>query len=89
MLKSRMTTTVFDHSSINGRWQTSIFILGLLGPGMFINKNMNFSLMYIFSGKLYIVSITGWQEYGTKNDPNWLNLSVYNPTHMFCGSIEN
>jgi hypothetical protein len=35
------------------------------------------------------MSITDQQEYGATNDPNGLNLFVYNQTRMSCGSIKN
>jgi len=40
------------NSSINGQRQTSIFRPGLLGPGMTVDKNMNFGLIHIPDGKL-------------------------------------
>jgi len=35
------------------------------------------------------MNIIGQQKYGVKNNPNGLNLFVYNPTRMFFCSIEN
>jgi hypothetical protein len=42
----------YVNSSINGRRQTSIFRLELLGPGMTIDKNMNSGLIHIPGGRL-------------------------------------
>jgi hypothetical protein len=51
-----MLKPIEDHdcfsSSINGRRQAYIFLLGLLGLGLTIDKNMNFDLINILGGKL-------------------------------------
>src|SRR3954468_18043322 len=49
-------------SSIKGCRYTSIFIPGLLSPGIKAVRNMTSLLMHIFGGRLYGVKMTGQQE---------------------------
>jgi len=73
-LETRLGPRFQTHCSTKP-WWGSILIRLSVSYQWHLNKN--------------IVSMTGQQEYGATNEPNWLNSSVDKPRCTFHGSIEN